>query len=80
MMWIHILFAYQNMYIILKIQLLHLKLDFITLHQRVGSSAVGQGFLQLDDIGSQHDPHWRIIGGHRETLEGHNIHMLQNKG
>ena len=31
-------------------------------------------------IGSQNDPHLRIIGGHRETLEGHGIHMLQNKG
>ena len=42
-------------------------------------SAVSQGFLQLDDMWSQHDPHLRIIGGHRETLEGHSIHMLQNK-
>ena len=26
------------------------------------------GFPQLDDIGSQHDPHLRITGGHHETL------------
>ena len=38
-----------------------------------------QGFLQLDDVGGQHDPYLRIIGGHRETLEGHAIHMLQNE-
>ena len=38
---------------------------------------VYQGFLQLDDIGSEHDPHLRIIGGHRETLEGHNIHKVK---
>ena len=36
------------------------------------------GFLQPDDIGVQHDPHLRIIGGHRETLGEHIIHMLQN--
>ena len=39
-----------------------------------------QGFLQLNDIGSHYDPHLRIIGGHHETLESHNTHMLQNKG
>ena len=38
-----------------------------------------QGFLQLDDIQSQYDPHLRIIGGHRETLEGHGIQMSENK-
>ena len=38
-----------------------------------------QGFQQLDGIGSQHDPHLRIIGGHRETLEGHGIQMSENK-
>ena len=38
-----------------------------------------QGFLQLGDIGGQHDPHLRIIGDHRETLGGHIIPMLQNK-
>ena len=43
-------------------------------------SAVSQGFLQLDDMWSQHDPHLRIIGGPGETLEGHIIHMLQYKG
>ena len=48
----------------------------------VGEEVVGHGqdFLGLDHIGSQHDPHLRIIGGHQETLEGHNIHMLQNEG
>ena len=39
-----------------------------------------QGFLQLDDTGSQHDLHLRIVGGHLEVLEGHVLHMLQNKG
>ena len=39
-----------------------------------------QGFLQLDDIGGQRNPHLRIIGDHRETLEGNSINMLQNKG
>ena len=39
-----------------------------------------QSFLQLSAIGRKHDPHLRIIGGHCETLEGHAIHMLQNKG
>ena len=43
-------------------------------------SAVSQGFLQLDDMWSQHDPHLRIIGGRRETLGGYIIYMLQNKG
>ena len=38
------------------------------------------GFLQLVDIGIHHEPHLRIIGGDHETLEGHNTHMLQNKG
>ena len=43
---------------------------------------IEQGFLQLDDTGSQHDLHLKVIGGHHETLEleGHNIHILQNKG
>ena len=36
------------------------------------------GFLQLDDIEGQQDPHYRSMGGHHETLEGHNIQMLQN--
>ena len=39
-----------------------------------------QGFLQLNDIGGQHDPHLRVIGCHHETLEGRNIQMLQNEG
>ena len=34
--------------------------------------------MQLDDIGDQHDPHLKTLGGHHETLEGHNIQMLQN--
>ena len=38
-----------------------------------------QGLLQLDDIGSQHDPPLRVIGGHSETFEGNGILMLQNK-
>ena len=29
-----------------------------------------QGFPQLNDIGGQCEPLLRIIGGHRETLEG----------
>ena len=37
-------------------------------------------FLQLDDIGGQHDHHLRIIGGGRKTLEGYTTHMLQSKG
>ena len=41
---------------------------------------IQQGFLQLDEIGSQHDPHLRMIGGRRENLKGRGIHMLQNKG
>ena len=36
-----------------------------------------KGFLQLDDIRSQHDPHLRIVGDHHETLEGYNTHMLK---
>ena len=40
-----------------------------------------QGFVELDDdIGGQQDPHLRIIGGHHETFDGHNIHMMQNRG
>ena len=39
-----------------------------------------QGFLQLDGIYGQDDLRLRIIEGHRETLEGHVIDMLQNKG
>ena len=35
--------------------------------------------IQLDDIGSHHDPYLRIMGGHCETLEGHGIHLLQSK-
>ena len=42
--------------------------------------SVIQGFLQLDDTGGQHDPHFRIIGSHFETLEGHTTHMLLRKG
>ena len=38
-----------------------------------------QGFLQLDDIGSQHDSHLRIIGGHCEALEGPGIHSCKIK-
>ena len=42
-------------------------------------SCLLQGFLQLDEVGGQHDPHLRIIGGH-EILEGHTIHMFHIKG
>ena len=38
-----------------------------------------QGLLHLDDIGSQHDPHLRIMGGRHDTLKGHNIHILHKK-
>ena len=42
---------------------------------------VSQDFIQPDDEkGGQHDPHLRIIGGSHETVRGHIIHMLQNKG
>ena len=39
-----------------------------------------QGFLQLDDNSVQPDPPLRIIGSYRETLECHNIQMLQKEG
>ena len=39
---------------------------------------IHQGFLQLDNIESQHNPHLRIIGGHREILEGHGIIMVNS--
>ena len=54
------------------------KSNVITVHLSLFFSL--QGFLQLDDTGGQHDPHLRSIRGHHETLEGHNIHMLQNEG
>ena len=41
-----------------------------------------QGFLRLNDIGligGQQNLHLRIIGGHRETLKAHAIHLLKNK-
>ena len=38
------------------------------------TSAAMQGFLQLENIGSHQDSLMRIIGGHHETLEGHNVH------
>ena len=38
-----------------------------------------QGLLQLDDIGGQHDPHLRIIGGHCETLGSHIIHVAKER-
>ena len=38
-----------------------------------------QGFLQLDDIRGQHDPHMRITRDPHEILEGHTIHNLQMK-
>ena len=38
-----------------------------------------QSYLRASYRGGQHDPHLRIIGGRCETLNGHIIHMLQNK-
>ena len=52
----------------------------VTVMQRSAQIKEKQGFLQLDDIGGQHDPHLRIVGGHHETLEGRNFQMLQNEG
>ena len=37
---------------------------------RVSMLMVSQGFLQLDDVDGQHDPHLRITGDPHETLEG----------
>ena len=39
---------------------------------------ISQGFLQPDGIGGQCDPYLTIIG-HCGTVDGHTIHMLQNK-
>lgn len=39
-LWVHVLFTYQNMCIALKIQLLHLKLDFFTLKSSEGFAAL----------------------------------------
>ena len=43
------------------------------------SVCVCEGFLQLEDIGGQHDPHLRLVGCHHETLEGHNIQIMQSE-
>ena len=35
-----------------------------------GGGGGEQGFIQLNDVGGQRDPHLKITRGHRETLEG----------
>ena len=78
MSWLHVLFTSQNMWIMLKIQLLHLKLYFFTLKSIEGLAALVGGF----DVHSLTDLCWRacsscclctviffcVWSGDRETL------------
>ena len=54
--------------LLVKLYLQYNSLELLT-GMKLYQYSTDQGFLQLDDIGSQHDPHLRIIGGHHETLE-----------
>ena len=45
-LWMHFLFFYQSMRIMLKIHLLHLKLDYVTLESRNGLAALLVGVLE----------------------------------
>ena len=64
--------------LLVKLYLQYNSLELLT-GMKLYQYSTDQGFLQLDDIGSRHDPHLRIIRCHHETFEGHSIHILQTK-